>query len=47
MELKTKVRKYEEQNESKTQGFTKIPIEIVNNTNNKSDPEIIVDIDCM
>jgi hypothetical protein len=44
MELKSKVRKYEEQNESKTQ-FTKIPIEIVNNTK-KSDPEIIVDIDC-
>jgi glycosyltransferase involved in cell wall biosynthesis len=46
MEFKKKLREYEEQNESKFQGFTKIPIEIVDNTIKKTDPEIIVDIDC-
>ena len=42
MELKSKVRKYENQN-NKTSEYTRIPIDT---TNNKSDPEIIIDIDC-
>jgi hypothetical protein len=43
MEFKKKLREYENQNKNKTTEYTRIPIET---TNNKSDPEITIDIDC-
>jgi len=49
MELKTKLRNYENKVPNQNNIFTKIPIEVVDNskkTFSKSEPEMVIDVDC-